>query len=518
MFKPLFCLIAGICFFLTMPEFGLAQSPEQKVDTAALLAGVGDLPHLQPKATLLGLKGAQLQRIKLPAAPQGFRLELLGTDHLPVINVKGEIHPPISDTKVVLYLQLVQLNNPTFRLDISRSVMVPGLYSKEATADRVPVPAPFVIPALKEWQGQQGIFSLDPNARIVIDPTQKESLAALSEQLHQEIKVQNDLDLPVRIGKPGKGDILIRLSQSDTALGLEGYRLHIGENIELSAPHEPGLFWGTRTLLQLLEDTLKLPYGMARDYPSFAVRGLVLDVGRKFFTLDFLKDYVKLLSYYKLNDFQIHLSDNGFKKYFGDNWDSTYSAFRLENSTYPGLTAKDGHYTKQEFRDLQQLGRQYGVNIVPEIDVPAHALAFSKVIPEIGSKKYGLDHLDLHNPKTDTVVQNVFREYLAGPNPVFSGQVVDIGTDEYAKADGEAFRGFTDRMIRFVQGYGKQVRLWGALTWAKGNTPVQVKGVTMNTWYNGYAEPTAMKKLGYNQISTPDGWLYIVPAAGYYYD
>ncbi|HTN37356.1 MAG TPA: hypothetical protein VL053_09800, partial [Arachidicoccus sp.] len=55
------------------------------------------------------------------------------------INVKGEIHPPISDTKVVLYLQLVQLNNPTFRLDISRSVMVPGLYSNVGS---VPVSFP----------------------------------------------------------------------------------------------------------------------------------------------------------------------------------------------------------------------------------------------------------------------------------------------------------------------------------------------------------------------------------------
>jgi len=40
----------------------------------------------------------------------------------------------------------------------------------------------------------------------------------------------------------------------------------------------------------------------------------------------------------------------------------------------------------------------------------------------------------------------------------------------------------------------------------------------MNVWYNGYADPKEMKKLGYNMTSTPDGWLYIVPAAGYYYD
>lgn len=224
------------------------------------------------------------------------------------------------------------------------------------------------------------------------------------------------------------------------------------------------------------------------------------------------------MSYYKLNDFQIHLNDNGFKKYFNEDWAATYAAFRLENSTYPGLTAKDGSYTKQEFIALQQLAKDYALRIIPEIDVPAHALAFTKVVPEIGSKRYGMDHLDLQNPKTIQVVENVFKEYLSGEHPVFTGNEVHIGTDEYAKKEAEAFRAFTDHMINYVQGFGKEVRIWGALTHAAGTTPVKVKNVTLNTWYNGYANPLEMKKLGYNQISTPDGWLYIVPAAGYYYD
>jgi hexosaminidase len=110
------------------------------------------------------------------------------------------------------------------------------------------------------------------------------------------------------------------------------------------------------------------------------------------------------MSYYKMNDFHIHLNDNGFKQFFGDNWDSTYSAFRLENDTYPNLTSRDGSYTKKEFIALQQLGIRYGVNIIPEIDVPAHSLAFSKAMPGIGSRQYGLDHLDLDNPLTYTVI------------------------------------------------------------------------------------------------------------------
>lgn len=257
---------------------------------------------------------------------------------------------------------------------------------------------------------------------------------------------------------------------------------------------------------------------MALDYPQYEVRGFVLDVGRKFFSLDFLRNYVKFMSYYKMNDFHIHLNDNGFKQFFGDNWDSTYSAFRLQNDTYPGLTAKDGSYSKKEFIELQKMAQRYGVNIIPEIDVPAHSLAFSKAVPGIGSKQYGMDHLDLDNPLTYKVIDNVFREYLQGPKPVFIGKEVHIGTDEYAKKDAEKFRKFTDHYIRFVESFGKKVRMWGSLTHAQGTTPVKVKGVTMNLWYNGYAEPKDMFALGYKGISTPDGWLYIVPAAGYYYD
>ena len=78
----------------------------------------------------------------------------------------------------------------------------------------------------------------------------------------------------------------------------------------------------------------------------------MLDVARKFFTMDYLKQYVKILSFYKMNEFQIHLNDNGFPQFFGDDWNRTYAAFRLESERFPGLTAKDGSYSKQEFIDF----------------------------------------------------------------------------------------------------------------------------------------------------------------------
>ncbi|MEG1581511.1 MAG: family 20 glycosylhydrolase, partial [Bacteroidaceae bacterium] len=125
------------------------------------------------------------------------------------------------------------------------------------------------------------------------------------------------------------------------------------------------------------------------------------------------------------------------------------------------------------------------------------------------------------NPKTEQFVDGLFKEYLEGSDPVFVGKRVHVGTDEYSNQDTivvEKFRAFTDHCIRFVESFGKQACVWGALTHAKGKTPVKVKNVLMNCWYNGYADPKEMKRLGYEVVSIPDGMLYIVPEAGYYYN
>ncbi|MDI3320683.1 family 20 glycosylhydrolase [Pinibacter soli] len=382
--------------------------------------------------------------------------------------------------------------------------------------------APFVIPALREWKGGVNYFEWPNNVKLVVDPAYSKALLPVAKLFAEDLcSLSSDMHPKVVTGQASRGDVYFTLRSNDSSLPAEGYILAISNSIRIEAKDSVGAIWATRSLLQMLEQDHAhhhIPQGLARDYPRYAVRGFVLDVARKFFTIAFLRDYVKFMSYYKMNDFQIHLSDNGFKGFFGDNWDSTYAAFRLENTTYPNLTAKDGSYSKAAFVALQQMAQRYGVNIVPEIDVPAHSLALSKAVPGIGSKLYGQDHLDLDNPLTYTVVDNVFKEYLQGPHPVFIGNEVHIGTDEYAKKEAEKFRAFTDHYIRFVEGFGKKVRMWGSLTHADGTTPVKVEDVTMNLWYNGYADPKTMFDLGYKGISTPDGWLYIVPAAGYYYD
>ena len=382
---------------------------------------------------------------------------------------------------------------------------------------------PFVIPELRQWQGADGMAIINAKSKVLYaDAALQQAAEAIAEDygllFGKALKAKATKDA----AKAAAGSIVITLAD-DKELGDEGYTIEIGDVVAISANTPTGAYWATRTLLQILEQSegANLPKGTIRDWPDYAVRGFMIDCGRKYIPLDYLKAYSKIMAYYKMNTLQVHLNDNGFKQYFGDNWDKTYAAFRIESELFPELTAKDGFYGKDEFRQFQKDAAKIGVNIIPEIDVPAHSLAFTHFRKEFGTEKYGVDHLDLFNPNVYTFLDSLFTEYLEGEDPVFVGKQVHIGTDEYSNAEKETvekFRAFTDRYIRLVESFGKQACVWGALTHAKGDTPVKSENVIMHCWYNGYADPTEMKKQGYQLISIPDGSVYIVPAAGYYYD
>ena len=381
-------------------------------------------------------------------------------------------------------------------------------------------PKPFVIPELTQWEGAEGMFT--PSGRLVVKGNNKAALQVANAFI-ADYKAITGKDLTLTKGKEKAGDIILVLNKKDKTLGAEGYQLSIQDKATITAATTQGLFWGTRTILQISEQNAdcSLPKGTSIDIPQYPLRGFMIDVGRKFIPMDYLRNLVKIMAYYKMNTLQVHLNDNGFRQFFGNDWNKTQAAFRLESDTYPGLTAKDGSYTKKEFIDMQILAEQNFVEVIPEIDVPAHSLAFTHYKPEIASKEYGMDHLDLFNAETYKFVDGLFKEYIEGENPVFRGPRVHIGTDEYSNAKKEvveAFRKFTDHYIKYVESFGKQAMVWGALTHANGDTPVKAENVIMNCWYNGYANPTEMKKQGYKLVSIPDGAVYIVPAAGYYYD
>lgn len=379
---------------------------------------------------------------------------------------------------------------------------------------------PFTVPEIKTWKGGMGTFMPSVQTHIVCRGSNAD-LLQIARQLSADYQQLFGQKLPIVKGRGKAGDIELSLSKNKKAAP-ESYTISIDKRVKISASTSQGVYWATRTLLQLSEQNNRsIPCGTIIDAPDYPFRGLMIDCGRKFFPMDMLRQYVKMMAYYKMNVLHIHLNDNGFKQFFDNDWNKTQAAFRLECDTYPGLTARDGYYTKKEFIDLQKLADSLHVEIVPEIDVPAHSLAFTHYKPEIASKDYGMDHLDLFNPETYTFLDGLFKEYLGGADPVFRGKRVHIGTDEYSNKDQavvEKFRYFTDRYIKYVESFGKQALVWGQQTHAKGKTPIKVKDVLMYAWSNDYSQPKEMVDLGYDLVSIPDRFLYIVPKAGYYYD
>ena len=386
---------------------------------------------------------------------------------------------------------------------------------------------PLSIPSVQEVRMAEGTVEASNFTAVTMSDA---SLQTVADYLSE---AWGKAPLQVSIGK-GKHQGAIHLSiKSNKKLGEEGYRLTVsrGEiNIQASTPK--GVMWGAQTLLQM-KDTYfatneagvmargRLPLLDITDKPDYPIRGMMLDVARKFYPMDYLYALVNVMSYYKMNCLQLHLNDNGFKNIFHDNWDETHSAFRMESDFFPGLTAIDGSYSKQEMKRFIRYAETMGVEIIPEIDAPAHCLAFTHYRPSLGSDEFGADHLDLRNPAVVPFLDSLYAEYLGGPDPVFCCPRFHIGTDEYSNRDSaicERFRELIVHLCDKVKSYGKQPVFWGSLTHAKGTTPVPSDGVLMSLWYNGYADPVEMHKQGFHMISIPDGYVYIVPEAGYYYN
>ncbi len=384
------------------------------------------------------------------------------------------------------------------------------------TASAAVNPRPFTIPALHEWKGSEGTLQLSAQSRILFADAR---LRPAAEALAKDMKTFAGLQLSVVEGKKAAATDVLFIYKPQKKLGAEGYTIDIARSIRVEAT-ELGALHAVQTLLQLAQSGA-LPCGRIADRPDYPIRGIMMDCGRKYIPLSYLRRLVRTMAYYKMNTLNVHLNDNGMRQFFHDNWDDTYAAFRLESERFPGLTAEDGSYSKADFRQFILDAAAQGVEVIPEIDVPAHSLCFSHYRPSLGSEEFGKDHLELTNPEVIPFLDSLFSEYLEGPEPVFAGPRVHVGTDEYSNKRQditERFRALADHLIRHVESYGKQAAFWGSLTHARGTTPVKVDNVLMYAWYNGYAEPDSMMRLGYDLVSIPDRFLYIVPQAGYYYD
>jgi len=186
-----------------------------------------------------------------------------------------------------------------------------------------------------------------------------------------------------------QGDIVLKLSlDKQLSLPTEGYQLDINTTgIEVTAKTEAGIFYGLQTLMQIVNqhksyEIVSLPCLQIEDYPRFAYRGMSLDVGRHMFPVSFIKQYIDLMSEYKLNSFHWHLTED--------------QGWRIEIKKYPKLTevsayrdqtligrGRDkvqqfdntpygGFYTQDEVREVVAYAASKYITVIPEIEMPGH--------------------------------------------------------------------------------------------------------------------------------------------------
>ena len=370
-------------------------------------------------------------------------------------------------------------------------------------------PRPGVIPTLRSWEGGTGTLQLPKRLSIVLASRDREALLPVAGTLRNDLRDAWKFGARVRYAnRAAKGEIEIKIDHTNTPTQNEGYRIDVSDRVTISASTKTGIFYGTRTLLQMLAlspNHLQLPKGSATDWPDYHERGFMLDVGRKFFDIRYIREYVRFMAWYKLNDFQLHLNDNAAHD---------YSGFRLKSDKFPGLANVDGAYSKEEITALQDLADEYHVTITPEFDAPAHARALTKYKPELANPKLPKDHLDLANPASQQFVDQIWREF----GPWFRAEAFHIGADEYNGGPGSSalYKAYINNTAKTIRSLGKRVRMWGGLKAGGGSEGVD-RNIVVNLWYPGYHDPLDAAKDGYKMINTQDGYLYIVPFAGYYY-
>ncbi|MFE6482920.1 family 20 glycosylhydrolase [Streptomyces sp. NPDC057757] len=215
--------------------------------------------------------------------------------------------------------------------------------------------------------------------------------------------------------EPRSGDV--ELGLDDGTAGAESYTLTVkGGRVTITAPADAGVFYGTRTLKQEVHGGGTAPEGVVRDRPAKPQRGLMLDIARKHFTADWIKDRVRELGDLKFNQLGLHFSDD--------------QGFRIESDTHPEIVSKE-HLSKAQVREILELAASRHITIVPEIDSPGHLGAVLAAYPDLQLRNaqgvVSQGSIDISKQASADLVDELLNEYA----DLFPGAYWHLGGDEY---------------------------------------------------------------------------------------
>lgn len=306
-----------------------------------------------------------------------------------------------------------------------------------------------VIPKPAEISARDGSFALDKNCGLQYDKANGE-VARIAGFFNEYLENVYGFRLDENTKEPGIQFKII----SQLQLGKEGYLLKVSpQSVVITASAPNGLFYGMQTLKQMLpleteNGKLTIRQVDIKDQPRFAWRGNMLDVGRHFFPVSFLKKYIDILAMYKINTFHWHLTeDQGWrieiKKYplltEISHWrDETIVGHAGKSNEYDGV-GYGGFYTQTQAREIVRYAAERYITVVPEIEMPGHSSAALAAYPQMGCTggpykvqgKWGV-HKDVYcagKEETFTFLKDVLDEIM----DIFPSEFIHIGGDECPK-------------------------------------------------------------------------------------
>ncbi len=408
-----------------------------------------------------------------------------------------------------------------------------------------------LIPQPEKLTQGSGNFSITPKTKIVL----------AGSGLEQSAKFLNDylqsfFGFKLAIQKSGDFKNNIVLNYEKMEYGIPGaYQLHVKKDeIHIGGDNATGTFYGVQTLIQLLpyvkSNSLSVPVVEIEDKPRFGYRGLMLDVGRHFFPLDYVKKFIDFIAMHKMNTMQLHLTEDQGWRIEIKKYPKLTSVGAYRNGTilghHPGTgndnTRYGGFYTQNEIKEMVKYATERYVTIIPEIEMPGHASAAIAAYPQLSCFP---DSATKHNAKvtwagseqgkqvqqawgiypdvfapteyTFQFLQDVLDEIL----PLFPSKYIHIGGDECPKdawkksafcqqmikdknlKDEHGLQSyFIQRMEKYLNSKGRQIIGWDEIL-EGGLAP----NAAVMSW-RGEKGGIAAAKEKHQVIMTPTGWAY----------
>lgn len=371
----------------------------------------------------------------------------------------------------------------------------------------------------------------------------------------KELKTAQIFESVINKNTPkNKAAILVQFTTepASTKTNKEAYKINITPKGIFVTGQEQGLFYAVQSLLQLLPNNptvnsqIKLPTVEIIDQPQYQYRGLHLDVCRHFFSTEVIKDFIAQMSYYKLNNFHWHLTDD--------------QGWRIEIKKYPKLTEigskraqtlvgnkferfprffdnipYGGYYTQEEIKEVVKFAEDHFVNVIPEIEMPGHASAAVAAYPNLACfpssdlkviESWGVfeDVFCAGKEETFVFLEDVLKEVMT----LFPSEYIHIGGDECPKSrwekcpncqkrikelglknEHELQSYFIKRMEKYLNANGRQIFGWDEIL-EGGLAP----NATVMSW-RGESGGIAATREKHKVIMTPEDYVYFDHNQGY---